>query len=186
MRCFVAIDIDEHVRDELKELVRGLRDGIVARAGDIKWLRVDSIHITLKFLGDISDNDIAKACKIAKDVISSYDHFSIELGEVGGFGNPPKVIWVGIKDGGVLADMAHRLDDELEKIGIKREGRKFVPHITLARIKNIQVSRNAEDVLLEYADYEGPVMTVEKGGVYQSQLTEKGAVYTLMAGAELK
>ena len=82
--------------------------------------------------------------------------------------------------------MAHRLEDELEKIGIKKEGKKFMPHLTLARIKNIRAARNAEDVLTEYYDYEGPVMTVEKGGVYQSELSEKGAVYTLMAGAELK
>ena len=186
MRCFVAIDIDEHCRNELKKLVRSLRDGIIARSGDIKWVRVDSIHITLKFLGEIDDNELVKVCEIAKEVISGNEHFDIELAEVGGFGNPPKVIWVGVKDGGVLADMAHRLEDELEKIGIKKEGKKFMPHLTLARIKNIRAARNAEDVLTEYYDYEGPVMTVEKGGVYQSELSEKGAVYTLMAGAELK
>ena len=65
MRCFVAIDIDEHCRNELKKLVRSLRDGIIARSGDIKWVRVDSIHITLKFLGEIDDNELVKVCEIA-------------------------------------------------------------------------------------------------------------------------
>jgi len=187
MRCFIAIDIDEQIKTEIKELVVELKDSIDARPGDMKWVKVDMIHLTLKFLGDVEDSDVPKICEIAKKVVEKYKHFHVEIAQVGSFGDPPNVIWVGINDGtGNLEKMADELEEQLLKFGIKKEGKKFAPHLTLCRIKSFKVGRKAEETLDDYEDYEGPDMPIESVCVYQSQISDAGPEYTLISKVELK
>ena len=187
MRCFIAIDIDEQVKTELKELVATLTDSIDARPGDMKWVKVDMIHLTLKFLGDVEDSDVPKICEITKKVVEKYKHFHVEIAHVGSFGDPPNVIWVGINDGNSnLEKMADELEEQLLKFGIKKEGKKFKPHLTLCRIKSFKVGRKAEETLDDYEDYEGPDMAIESVCVYQSLISESGPEYTLLEKIELK
>lgn len=187
MRCFVAIDIDQQVRDEIKNLVDELKDAINSRSGEMKWVRPDAIHLTLKFIDEVKDKDVPMLCEVVERVAQKYEHFHLELEEVGAFGSPPKVIWVGIKDvDDILAKMAAELEEELFKVGFAKEGRKFTPHLTICRIKSLKAARNAEDVLQDYEDFEGPDLPVEAVCVYQSELTEKGPVYTQLCKTGLK
>lgn len=187
MRTFVAVDIGDDVRDELGGLIEQLKDSIDARSGEMKWIRPDSVHLTLKFLGEVGDNDIVSVCEVVEKVVEKYEHFYVELGSVGSFGNPPRVIWVGINDSdGILTKMADEIERELFNIGFDKEGKKFKPHLTLCRIKSVKAGWNTKDVLPEFADYEGPEMSVETVSVYHSKLKPKGAEYTAIKKAELK
>ena len=187
MRAFIAIEIPQDIRDELARVIGQLKDSIVARSGEMKWVKPGAIHLTLKFLGDIKEDKIETACSIVKEIISKYEHFQVELSGIGTFASPPKVIWIGIKDEDeILKQIADELDSALCKIGLEKSTRKFRPHLTLCRIKSLKAGQNTEDVMPEFEDYQGPDLPVETVCLYHSRLTDKGAVYTAVCKTELK
>jgi len=182
MRCFIAIDIDQTVKEELAELQKDLAEAVDIRKGDVKWVRPEAMHLTLKFLGEIKDKDAIDVCNAAKLIASRHDSFMIEIATVGHFGGKSaRVLWVGAGiDCAPLAALHNELEGELDTIGFPREGRKFSSHLTLCRIRNTQAGFKLAQLAEQYKDYDLGSIRAGAICVYQSQLTPSGPIYTLL------
>lgn len=96
MRCFIAIDIGERVRMALGDLQRKLQSATDIKKSDVKWVKPDNIHLTLKFLGEIRDEAAVEVCNIVKDVAGRHKSFDVNVESVGYFGGrSARVLWVG-------------------------------------------------------------------------------------------
>jgi len=188
MRCFIAIDIDESVKEELAGLQKELAGALGIHRGDVKWVRSEAMHLTLKFLGEIRDRDSVDVCNVAKAVASRHESFEIEIATVGHFGGrSARVLWVGAGlDCKPLAALHDALEGELETIGFVREGRKFSGHLTLCRIRNTKAGHKLAELAGQYRDYDLGSIRAGAICVYQSQLTPGGPVYTLLGKYAMK
>jgi 2'-5' RNA ligase len=128
MRLFVAFDIPEDIRNAIATYVDELR----RVAPNAKWVRVESYHVTLKFIGEWK-RDVREVIS-ALETIHSLS-IDIAFRNCGFFPNPksPRVFWVGIEANATLPTLAKQVDEACSKLGIETEDRKFSPHLTLAR-----------------------------------------------------
>jgi RNA 2',3'-cyclic 3'-phosphodiesterase len=132
MRAFVAIDLPELLHATLAEVQRTVRGA----AQGARWTRPEGIHLTLKFLGEISDSQTEQVVE-ALTQVSAFEPFTIEVKGFGFFpyAQRPRVFWVGVVAAPALAELAARIESRLEKIGFAREEHPFAPHLTLARFQ---------------------------------------------------
>ena len=200
IRAFVAVDLDADGRKALaraQELAkdRTLRE-LSRSAPDarIQWVRPDSIHLTLKFLGEIADTRAEEIRRALAPAIQAQARFSVEVGGFGVFPDlrAPRVLWVGLsgqRDEAVtLARLAAEVDSGLDALGFPREGRPFNPHLTLARIKERarEVGKAlAASGLLSQTERFGS-LTVDAVSLMRSELKPSGAVYTRLWEVPLK
>jgi len=138
MRVFVAIDIEKETRESIRKLSAALQEQADLHKGDAKWVDPDIMHMTLKFLGEIRDEQVADVCRIVESVAATHKCFDLDFEKVGSFGgNSAKVLWVGAGEGAEqLESLANDIDEQLGLAGWPTETRKFEGHLTLCRIKN--------------------------------------------------
>jgi 2'-5' RNA ligase len=178
MRLFVAIEIPEHVRSALGELMKSLRD----TCRDARWVRIAGLHVTLKFIGESPPERVAKL-KSALATIAPRAPIAMNFSGLGFFPNArrPRVLWAGVEAGPDLAALANAVENALSPAGISQEDRKFTPHLTLARFKE-SAGVDALQVAIEKA---GPLdfgsATATEFHLYQSVLKPGGAEYTRLA-----
>jgi 2'-5' RNA ligase len=181
MRLFAALDIPEDVRESLGALVAKLR-GVCK---DARWARIEGLHITLKFIGEVSPQK-TKDIKTALGKVQFPAPIAIQFGGLGFFPNSrrPRVLWAGVKAGPALATLASSVEDELNLLGIAREDRPFSPHLTLARIDSpnkLGSLHSAIDSIVATASPEFGNMIAKEFHLYQSVLKPGGAEYTRLA-----
>ncbi len=132
MRAFIALDLPEPLHAALAEAQRSFRSA----APDARWSRPEGIHLTLKFLGEISD---AQTKQVVESLthLGPFDPFPVEIEGFGFFpqARKPRIFWAGITAPPALAELAARVEMAMEKIGFAREDRVFSPHLTLARFQ---------------------------------------------------
>jgi 2'-5' RNA ligase len=188
MRVFIAIDLDEQIRKALGNLQAELRDKVDIRKSDAKWVNPENIHLTLKFLGEIKDEQVVKVCDITKDVASRHKSFELDVGSVGYFGGKSaRVLWVGAgQDCDNLIQLQQDLEGQLEPAGWPKETRKFAAHLTLCRIRNSKAGFKLAQLAREYGDFTLGTMSADSITVYQSQLTPEGPIYTTLGNYELQ
>jgi RNA 2',3'-cyclic 3'-phosphodiesterase len=133
---FVALDVPAGVRQALGELIGRLKPKCRAA----RWVRSEGIHVTLKFIGQASDQDTMKieAIRAALAKIHSQQPVEMRFRAIGFFPNQrrPRVAWCGVEASANLAPLAAAIEDALEPLGIERESRNFSPHLTLARLSS--------------------------------------------------
>ncbi|MGE5197915.1 MAG: RNA 2',3'-cyclic phosphodiesterase [Deltaproteobacteria bacterium] len=188
MRAFIAIELTEEVRNAL----RNLQERLKASQADAKWVEPENIHLTLKFLGDITEEQLSKIIAILDNVAADTEIFLIRISCLGAFPKKdfPRVIWVGIDTGEKeTKELAKALENKIEKIGIPRENRPFSSHITIARIRS-SVGRDKLvrelDNLGDYFKETPQEMRVAKITLFKSTLTPKGPVYEIVKETSLK
>jgi RNA 2',3'-cyclic 3'-phosphodiesterase len=178
MRLFVAVDIPEDVRSALAALATRLR----AACPKARWVRTEGLHVTLKFIGEISDSKVSEI-KSALGSVAPHAPIEIRFRGVGFFPNArrPRVFWAGVEAGPELAPLALAVEDTLHPLAIARETRAFSPHLTLARF---DPPRPVEE-LLAAIETCGPLefgnATASEFHLYQSVLKRGGAEYTRLA-----
>lgn len=188
IRSFIAIELPEELKSGLVKLQTELKS-----SGDtfVKWVAPQGIHLTLKFLGNVSApkvDEITKAMTSASVGIAS---FQLETTELGAFPNlnRPNVFWLGVGgDVGKLAMLQQRIDDVLEPKGFPKEKRAFTPHLTLARIREIASPQNRRDFgeLISKTRFEVRYkVKVSSINLMRSQLLPGGAVYSRLSEARL-
>jgi len=170
IRLFIALPIPSTMRVLLHAMGRSLHG---ARA-----VPEEQIHLTLRFIGEVETSlllDIKDQLKQAQ-----FSQFQMNIRGVGHFPprGKPRVIWAGLDAGDPLIRLKRKIDTSLIQSGIPSEGRKFSPHITIARIKNSSMQR-VTDFLAGNAFLEFDRFTAECFHLYSSRLTQKGAVHTL-------
>ncbi len=188
MRVFIAIDIDSVIKQGLADLQRKLQAGADVKKGDVKWVNPNNMHLTLKFLGEVSDAQVVEVCNIAKGVASQHEHFDIEVETVGYFGDKSaKVLWVGAgRDCGQLLKLQMDLEEQLALAGWPEENREFAAHLTLCRIRNPKAGFTLAQLIDQYKDYKIGTFAADAVTVYQSELTPSGPVYTVLGRYQLQ
>src|SRR4030042_2027607 len=156
MRCFIAIDITEEIRTALADLQEELAGSVDIRKGDVKWTEPEGIHLTLKFLGEVPDNQITEVFNVVKEVAGRHEAFDFAVKEVGSFGGrSARVLWVGAGlDCPELLELQQDLEDRLAEAGWPKEGRQFSGHLTLCRIRNSKAGEKLADATKRYEDYD--------------------------------
>ncbi len=187
MRVFIAIDIDEAIKKGLADLQSELRSKIDIKKSDAKWVNPENVHLTLKFLGEIKDEQVVDVCNITKDVAGRHNSFDIDVETVGHFGGrSARVLWVGVGETcDQLLALQEDLDGQLASAGWPKENRKFSGHLTLCRVRNSKAGFKLAQLTEEYKDFKLGTMPAEAVCVYQSQLTPKGPIYTVLGNYEL-
>ena len=189
IRTFIAIELSQDVKAALFELQDRLK---VPKYNFIKWVAHQSIHITLKFLGNVEIvkiNAIVEAIKIG---CLGQKPFKIVISNLGVFPNfkKPRIIWIGtIDDFGELLKLQQKIDHELSLLGFTGEKRAFSPHITLARIGTSALPQdnvNYSTMLQKYSYNEKLHMPVDSVSFIKSQLLPSGAVYSRLAEIKLE
>lgn len=178
-RAFIAVEIDDQTKQKISELISNLKKS----DADAKWITEDQIHLTLKFLGNICEGDVQKISDALSGVSNNFNSFMINFSGIGAFPNlnHPAVIWLGVDKGAdYLKTLAEGIENELEKSGFAREAREFQPHLTLARIRS---PKNMPELarLAKKTDFiSGNDVQIDKLILFQSRLSPKGAVYTII------
>lgn len=177
IRAFLALDPPAEVLREIGR-VQGRLQRLIH--GDIRWVRPEAIHLTLKFFGDISENDVENISVVVEKATAGAAPFSLAVGGAGVFPDQrrPRVLWLGMNgDVPRLLIFQKDLESKLEMIGFSGEERPFRPHLTLARIKSARGLTGLEKALEKGGEYEGRF--VASGlGLLRSELTPQGAVYS--------
>jgi len=194
MRIFVALDIDDGIRQRIQRFIEGV-SGFVP---DARWVRPESLHVTLKFIGERSPEVVEKI----KQTLSSVraEEVVMNFRSYGFFptAKAARVFWVGIESGPQLPALVHAIDEGLKALGIPREEHPFTPHLTLARgagrsgaphgKKGDAANRNFLRLQEKLAALPAPefgTMAAHEFFLYQSQLSQGGSRYTKIASFPL-
>jgi len=183
-RVFIAISLPEEIKRELYKYYDKWPEL------PAKWTSKDNLHITLEFLGDLTDVEIADTCKIVGEVAKKHGCFSISLNKIL-YGPPkkvpPRMVWVEGEKSNELADLKGDLQELLlEKVSFKPEGKSFSPHITLARISEWEFKKFDLDERPEVNEDIDLTFTAESIEVMESELKRGGPVYIILESHQLK
>jgi RNA 2',3'-cyclic 3'-phosphodiesterase len=190
LRTFVAIELSDALKAALDQAQTQLKRAPAADVG--RWVAPDSVHLTLKFLGDIAADRVAGIVQAAQAVCQSFSPFSITLADLGCFPNAqrPRVIWIGVGgDVEPLQRLQGAVEVALEKLGFAAERRPFQPHLTLARIREGAGLPELQELVQRMATTKVVVpapMTVHEVSLMRSQLKPSGAQYTQLAAMCLR
>jgi 2'-5' RNA ligase len=189
MRIFIALDIDEAIRDRLRLFM----DGVGGFAPVARWVRAESLHVTLKFIGNKSAEE-AEEIKRALTRVTA-DRFDVSFRGYGFFptAKSPRVFWVGVESGPQLGTLAKSVDDATAALGVPKEEHSFSAHLTLARREGPGAPRwrkgdapnqsfqRLQQKLAVISTPEFGTMTAREFFLYESKLGQGGSRYTKIA-----
>ena len=178
IRAFLAVEPTEDVLQAVSRLQENLKKEI---KGKISWTRPQGNHITLKFFGNIDQDDVKNICAIIKKQIASVPTLSLNVEKIGAFPDArrPRVLWLGTTgDIDKLAALQTQVERDFEGIGFPRENRPFHAHLTLGRIKIPQEITGIKEAMDKYKDFAAGGFNCKELVLFQSKLTPQGAVYT--------
>ncbi len=184
MRAFVAIELESSIKEGISALLARLRRFDCA----VRWVKPEGIHLTLKFLGEISPGLASKVHSEMDRVAGRHNGMSLEIAGTGTFppqSRSPRVIWIGVSPNPDLALLQADLDKRLEKLGFRREQRGFHPHLTVGRIKAPRGLGPLLEALSEYSDTSLGRMTVRHIALFESRLKPTGAEYSRIHASDL-
>jgi 2'-5' RNA ligase len=184
MRTFIAIDLEPEIKKTLQDLVQKLQ-----RTGaDVRWVGVQGMHLTLKFLGEVGADSMPAVETVLKLAAAGHPGFPLALHGTGAFpgSRNPRVLWVGVTEEPELMGLQEDIDQGLEMEGYPRDERAFHPHLTLGRVKSPSGIRKALLELEKYGEASFGEMAVRKVALYESILRPQGAEYRVAAEFDLK
>jgi 2'-5' RNA ligase len=184
LRTFIAVELPEDIRIAIQQVQQALKKYRL----NFRWVRPESIHLTLKFLGNIPPEDIQTVAKTLNDVAKVYDIFELRGSGVGVFPSikNPRVLWAGV--GGsirTLQSVQSMLDNRLSELGFEKERRPFKGHLTLGRAKGRIDSRQMIDAISACGEFATLSFTVRSLTFFKSDLRKGGPVYSRLAIAPL-
>jgi 2'-5' RNA ligase len=179
MRLFVAVNFDDTVR----AAIRAALDDFPVANPPWRWTAPPTWHVTLKFLGETSRDDLDAVIQVLESVRTRHTSFHVALGKFGAFPNlrAPRVLFYGAETGQEkLAALSDDVDRALEKaIGSKRETRDFHSHVTVARVKE-PLPRPFLAALAAIPPLSHPVTRVASFDLMESRLERTGAQYSVV------
>jgi 2'-5' RNA ligase len=195
MRLFVALDVDDKIRSRIARFLDGVREFVP----DARWVRPESLHVTLKFIGEKSEDEVEKIKQALSTILA--DAFEMSFRGYGFFpgARSPRVFWVGSEGGSKLTSLAASVDEALVQLHIPKEEHAFSAHLTLGRgggasgsprkQKSDRPNRGFQHLQEKLAALPAPefgTMTAREFFLYQSQLSPGGSKYTKLAGFGLQ
>jgi 2'-5' RNA ligase len=177
IRSFVAIDVAPPV---LKAL-QGLHAELARHKADVRWVRPEGLHMTLKFLGYVEAPRLEKVRAALEAAVREHAALRARVHGLGAFPSlrRPRVLWVGLEGDG-LAELAAAVDAALEPLGFEPEKRAFTPHVTLGRVNSLRGWPALEEDFKAHLDDDFGDSDVTAVTIYQSTLRRDGAVYTAL------
>ncbi len=185
LRTFVAVEITQPIRRRAGELIAAL----AGASADVKWVEPHNLHLTLKFLGDVPQQEIARVCQATARGAAEVESFELDVRGAGAFPQAarPRTVWLGAGEGAEQMVVLHdRVETALAKLGYREEHRRFQPHLTIGRVRGAG-SGIAElgRLLQQQADFAAGRMTVSKVTLFASTLTPDGPIYELLGTGPL-
>lgn len=187
IRAFIAVELPPPTRDMLAGVVRHL----ASRVDGVRWTRPESLHLTLRFLGNIDEESVPAVSDAVSRSGASARPFEVALGRIGGFERlrAMRVIWMSVAgDLESLTELYSSLEGELESLGFAKERRTFRPHITLGRVRDgapVPQRRAVAEALAGADLEEGAMLPAESISLIRSVLTPGGSQYTRLHTARL-
>lgn len=187
MRLFIALDIDDPIRQRIARFL----DGVHPFTPDARWVKPESLHVTLKFIGEQPEPAVVQIKQALSTI--SFETAEIQFRGYGLFPTPKsaRVFWIGMEAGPQLAALAAAIDEKLAPLGIAKEERAYSPHLTLARApggsgaphrgkgdKPNRIFQHLQEKLAALPAPEFGSMTPREFFLYQSRLSHKGSTYT--------
>jgi 2'-5' RNA ligase len=189
VRCFIAVELPDEIKSGLSRLQAQLKSG---SQFPVKWVDPYSIHLTLKFLGNVASDRTGEITEAMKGASQGVSPFQLEVKDLGVFPNLRRVqvAWVGVSgEVDKLARLQQKIESALAQLGFAPENRRFTPHLTLARLHNHaspderqRFGQFIADTRFEAA-YSLPVEAIN---LMRSQLTREGAIYSRISSVGLK
>lgn len=175
MRLFVAVTLP----DDLKGRFGAVQEQLRPAQADVSWVRPGNLHATLKFLDEVEPRRLERLRGALGESVQGVAPFAVRFGGLGTFGRPPRVVWVGIRDGAApLTALATRVEEALGGVGFAKERRGFSAHLTLGRVRS---GKNLDRLLERIAGIPAEdvgEMPVEGIVLMQSELNPAGSIYT--------
>ncbi len=185
IRAFLAIEPTENILQKISGMQEKLKREI---SGRLSWTRPQGQHLTLKFFGDISQDDVKNICIAVKNRTVAEPPLNLKIEKIGVFPDArrPRVLWCGVTgDVEKLINLQKKLDSDFAAIGFPAEDRSFKAHLTLARIKDPRDITGMSEALKKHNSFTAGEFTADKLYLFQSNLSPQGAVYTKLAEFEL-
>lgn len=188
IRAFIAIDLSPEIEQHLHGVIDSYKKQLVNIP--IRWVPASNIHLTLKFLGDVSISNLGILTDMIETEVSSHHQFDISVGGSGAFPNlrQPRIVWVGVEAPAELTTIQNGIETTTGRLGYAREERAFSPHLTLGRVSRNASTQDLKTIskVIETArvGFLGATC-VEKIHLYRSDLQPSGAVYTKIFSSSL-
>jgi 2'-5' RNA ligase len=181
MRMFVAADVSSDIIGRSKKLIAKLEKAGV----DARWTTNETMHLSLKFLGEVKDNRTMEVCQAVERSVCGVEPFTFSCLGAGGFphNERPRVLWMGIDDGREeLCALQARVEDELAAIGFRHESRTYSPHLTIGRMRRSkEEATTIGETLGELVEFDGGEAVVDELVLYASYLDRRvGATYEVL------
>jgi 2'-5' RNA ligase len=189
IRAFIAVELPGELKQGLAALETQLKKN---SPPVVKWVDPESIHITLKFLGETSDAVIDELLLAMEESVAGVSPFKLEVGKLGAFPavDRPQVIWVGVSgDMEKLAQLQKNLEQNTEQLRFKRESRPFSPHLTLGRVREgarVKEIQRIGKLLNETPFTAKHNIEAHEINLLKSQLTQAGAIHTIIGMVKLQ
>ncbi len=184
IRTFIAV----HVPETVRESIGGFLSPLKRLDADVKWVRAESLHLTLKFLGDVQAERMDAVFEAVQKAAAGSTAFDAALGETGCFPNAkrPSVLWIGVRQGATeLFRLAESVESALEPLGFAREKRLFLGHLTLGRVRSAKNIGRAVEAMTQTGFESGP-FRVDSVHVMKSDLQRTGAQHTTLRTFKLQ
>lgn len=189
VRSFIAIALSDDIQTKLSQISNELQDRL--KGVPVRWVPVANMHLTLKFLGDVSIANLEILKTVLEKEVSGHSPFEISVGELGAFPNMrrPRVIWINIQAPGELNAVQYGIETQLARLGYPAEERPFHPHLTLGRVNRTASTQDLQKICDVFSKYKvgflgaTRILTID---LYKSDLQPSGALYTCLFRAALK
>jgi 2'-5' RNA ligase len=168
----------------LEDHVRRLREKVPDAAAS--WSRVENIHLTLKFFGNVEVKRTEKVSAAAERAVKEFSTFQISVGGTGVFPRPsrPQVLWIGVEDpSGQLTALQKKFENECAGEGFPKEDRAYKPHLTIARLRKPEVSLADAHLQMQFEPIQ---VAIKDLVVFRSELSPKGSKYTVISTADFR
>lgn len=185
IRSFLAFPVSSVLKEQLKPILNDLQ----ATQADVKWVKLENIHLTLKFLGDVKTGDLEGISSVLRERCRSFHPISSYLCGIGAFPDMrhPQIVWAALDDPDKeIQTMVGVLEGDLEKFKIAKESRPFKPHLTLGRVRSSARLKDLWEALQQITIADKTQERLERIILYKSTLTPQGPIYEVLEEFELQ
>jgi 2'-5' RNA ligase len=189
LRSFIAIEIPSEIQQAIARATAGLQEAVPRPA--VRWVAPQNIHLTLKFLGDVSPANLEQLARSLRVETANHPVFRASIGGVGVFPHPrqPRVIWIGCQAPPALVSLYRGVEAVCARLGYVAEKRAFSPHLTLGRVGNSISPTELEHLRLAMQQVEAKdlgIFAVEAVHIFKSDLQPGGSIYTRLYSLPLQ
>ena len=185
LRTFLAVEAPAAMRTR----AGGLIDALAGTPANVKWVDDESLHWTLKFLGDVQSRDIPQVCQAVTKAVAGLAPFDVHARGAGAFptAERPRTVWLGVDSGEEAIVALHdAIEERLADLGFRREQRRYRPHLTLGRVRRSQMGiADLGELIALHDEYDAGTMRVDEVVIFSSQLERSGPSYEVLGRAPL-